>query len=289
MPLPPSLSTRLSSMARRLGLAPRGHDWLTEQAARLQLPFAPLPAMPDSVWWPDGAPLQRLADLPRGALSGPVQEDKACAHAALCALVRLEERELSEFDLRWIDGLGTRPPLDVQTCRRLEDYAATPACRGIRLISYKDFTRALQQALPPQPTDALHLRQASWRGERYFHDGERDPAALACAVAYARRRGLTMHFRARLSEYRLSRCGLDKLDRSHHVLAMPVETWSDARFMRLLLAGMPYARLSLLREPGAAEFLLLPRQHEASDALGAGLRQAGAADVIGWLRRLLPA
>ena len=83
MPLPPSLSTRLSSMARRLGLAPRGHDWLTEQAARLQLPFAPLPAMPDSVWWPDGAPLQRLADLPRGALSGPVQEDKACAHAAL--------------------------------------------------------------------------------------------------------------------------------------------------------------------------------------------------------------
>lgn len=284
----PSLTERLATLARRLGLARRGNRTLLEQAARLRLPFAPLPGVPPSICWHDGPPLQRLADLPRGALSGPVQEDKAAAHAALRELVLLSERCIDEFDLRWIDGhSGT--PIPGQSFATFEEYAAAPGCRSIRLISYKDFSRALALALPELSSGpTLLLRQANWRGERYFWSGEQASAHFACAVAYARRRGLLQHFPAQLSEYRLSRHGLDQLDSQYHVLAMPAAAWSDARFMRLLLTGMPYARLHLLRDSGGPEFLLLPRSQSDADALGEGLRLAGAADVSAWLRELLP-
>ncbi|WP_455230577.1 DUF6685 family protein [Geopseudomonas aromaticivorans] len=285
---PPSLTGRIAALAQRLGFARRGSQQLLEQASRLRLPFAPLPPVPDSICWHDGPPLQYLASLPRGALSGPVQEDKAAAHSVLSALVQLNERELSEFDLRWIDGhSGT--PTPGKFFRTFEEYAAAPACRSIRLISYKDFSRALALALPQQSGGAsLVLRQANWRGERYFWCGEQASQAFSCAVAYARRRGLTQHFPAQLSEYRLSRIGLDQLDAGYHMLAMPADAWSDARFMRLLLTGMPYARLHLLRDSGGPEFLLLPRSQSEANALGEGLRLAGAADVNAWLRALLP-
>lgn len=286
--MPPlSLTGRIATLLRCLGLAGRGSQQLREQAARLRLPFAPLPEVPDSIWWQDGPPLQRLADLPRSALSGPVQEDKAAAHAALRALIQVEDRQIGEFDLRWIDGLGGAAPPGARYLR-FEDYAAAPACRNIRLISYKDFSRALAQALPHHATgETLYLRQASWRGERYFWNGDQAPQAFACAVAYARRRGLTTQLPAVLSEYRLSHSGLDLLDAGYHVLAMPAAAWSDARFMRLLLTGMPYARLDLLRDSGGPEFLILPRNQADANALGEGLRQAGAADVSAWLRSLL--
>jgi hypothetical protein len=285
---PPSLTDRLAALFQRLGLGGRGSQQLLEQAARLRLPFVPLPEVPDSIWWLDGPQLQRLADLPRGALSGPVQEDKAAAHGVLRALIQVNERQIGEFDLRWIDGLGNAPEPG-QRFTRFEDYAASPACRSIRLISYKDFSRALAQALPHHASgETLYLRQANWRGERYFWSGDQAPQAFACAVAYARRRGLTTQLPAVLSEYRLSRNGLDQLDAGYHVLAMPAAAWSDARFMRLLLTGMPYARLHLLRDSGGPEFLLLPRTQADADALGEGLRLAGAADVSAWLRNLLP-
>jgi len=285
--MPPlSLTEHLAGLAQRLGLSRRGSPQLLAQAARLQLPFGPLPEVPDSIWWQDGPPLQRLAELPRGALSGPVQEDKAAAHAALSALVQVQQRRIAEFDLRWIDGIGGAAEPGARFAR-FEDYAASPACRSMRLISYRDFSRALAQALP-NVNATLDLRQANWRGERYFWSGEQAAPAFACAVAYARRRGLTLQTQAQLSEYRLSRPGLDQLDASYHVLAMPAAAWSDARFMRLLLTGMPYARLHLLRDSGGPEFILLPRQQAAADALGSGLRQAGAADVSAWLRALLP-
>lgn len=284
---PPSLSDRLAALAHALGLGRRDSQPLLEQAARLQLPFAPLPEVVDSIWWQDGPPLQRLAELPRGALSGPVQEDKAAAHAALSVLVQVRERLIEEFDLRWIDGLGGAG--EPGTCfSRFEDYAASAACRHLRLISYKDFSRTLAQAIPNSANEILRLRQANWRGERYFWSGEQPAPAFACALAYARRRGLTLQMRAQLSEYRLSLASLDQLDALYHVLAMPAAAWSDARFMRLLLTGIPYARLHLLRDSGGLEFLLLPRQQSEADALGMGLRQAGAADVSAWLRGLLP-
>ena len=284
---PPSLTERLAALAQRLGLGRSGSRTLLEQASRLRLPFAALPAPPDSICWHDGPPLQRLAELPRGALSGPVQEDKAAAHAVLRSLVQQHERSIDEFDLRWIDG-HSGPASPEQSFRTFEEYAAAPACRSIRLISYKDFSRALALALPELSSGTtLQLRQANWRGERYFWSGEQATAQFACAVAYARRRGLLQYFPAQLSEYRLSRSGLAQLDSQYHILAMPAQAWSDVRFMRLLLTGMPYARLNLLRDSGGPEFLLLPRSQADADALGEGLRLAGAADVSAWLRTLL--
>ena len=71
------------------------------------------------------------------------------------------------------------------------------------------------------------------------------------------------------------------------MLAMPVQAWTDPAFMALLLDnGLPYARLSLLRTAGAAEFLLLPKADSAAMALGEGLRLAGAADGVSYLQQL---
>ena len=42
----------------------------------------------------------------------------------------------------------------------------------------------------------------------------------------------------------------------------------------------------LLRTPGAPEFLLLPKQSPQASALGEGLRQAGAPDMLDYVRQL---
>ena len=100
---PSSLSSRLAALAQRLGLGGRAPR-LLESASQLRLPFQQLKPPVADIWWQNGPPLQRLVDLPRSALSGPVQEDKAQAHAVLIRVVELEQRELTNFDLRLIDG-----------------------------------------------------------------------------------------------------------------------------------------------------------------------------------------
>ena len=112
--------------------------------------------------------------------------------------------------------------------------------------------------------------------------------ALTVAIVYTEIARLFRGYKAlrpaELTHYRLSRDGLSELRRRYHVLGMPVEAWSDPAFMGLLLDNrLPYARLALLRQNGAPEFLLLPRQHAAADALGEGLRLAGAPDVVATL------
>lgn len=283
----PFLSSHLTALARRLGLAGRGARQVLASARALRLPFQPLPLVQDSIWWQTDPPLHRLADLPRDALSGPVQDDKADARAVLMRVVEQEQRELGETDLRRIDGLGGNDPL-APAYASLEDYSATPECRRIRIISYRDFTKTLDLALSGFPKgEPLPLRQASWRGPRLFLTGEQQPQALAGAIVYARRRGLEITRAAELTQYRLSSSGLAELRRHYHVLGMPIEAWSDPSFMGLLLENrMPYARLALLRQSGAPEFLLLPRRHPAANALGEGLRLAGAADLVSILDEL---
>lgn len=284
----PSLSSRLAALTQRLGLTGRAARHILERAHALRLPFQALPAVSDSIWWQASPPLQWLVDLPRGALSGPVQEDKAMAHAALVRVVEQSQSHLDAIDLRQIDGLGGGTA-DSPACRTLEDYAATQACRSVRIISYKDFLRAIGQPLPGFSSgEPIALRQATWRGERLFWAGEHHGEAFACAIVYARRRGLEISLPAELTRYRLSEEGLNALRLNYHALAMPVQSWNDPGFMGLLLDnGLPYARLSLLRTPGAPEVLLLPRQNPEANALGEGLHLAGAADVIAYLKTLL--
>src|SRR5690606_14008586 len=133
--------------AQRLGLTGTSPRQTLELASRLRLPFAPLSAPQPSIFWHDGPCLQRIVDLPRGALSGPIQEDKARAHAALTRLVRKESVLYPAIDLCQIDGLSGQNP-DNTRYPTLEAFAATPGCRQLRVISYKDFLRTIGNALP---------------------------------------------------------------------------------------------------------------------------------------------
>lgn len=284
LPEPPSpLSSRLAALAQRVGLLGRGCKPIFERASQLQLPFRAIPTFADNICWLGGPPLQRLKDLPRSALSGPVQEDKAEAHAALIQLIEVEHHELAQFDLRQVDSLVHCDG----SYASLEDYATSEACRQIRIISYRDFLKHLGKALPDYPHQRLELFRARWRGERLFWAGESNPASFAGAVAYARLRGLDITLPAHITDYRISLAGLHDLEQRYHALAMPCAAWSDASFMQLLMEHeVPYARLNLLRTPGSPEFLLLPKHSPQACALGEGLLQAGAPDMLQYLREL---
>lgn len=284
---PSTLSSRLGALAQRLGLIGRAPRQILERASQLRLPFNPPSEVRDSICWQDGPQLHRLIDLPRSALSGPVQEDKAQAHAVLIRVIELQEQQLTSFDLRLVDGFSASNRQQT-LFSSFEDYAASQACRHVRIISYKDFVKTISLALPRfLAGEQISLRQASWRGERVFWAGEHHSEAFACAIAYARRRELDISLPAQLSHYQLSSQGLAQLQQHYHVLAMPGAAWSDPAFMGLLLDnGLPYARLSLLRNPGDPEFLLLPKHSAEATALGEGLRLAGAPDVVGYLQRL---
>jgi len=284
---PSTLSSRLGALAQRLGFIGRGQRQILERASRLQLPFTPLPPLRETICWQGGPPLQRLLDLPRSALSGPVQEDKAQAHAMLVGVIEAQEQQLTSFDLRMIDGISNCDPQQASHAS-FEAFAASELCRQVRIISYKDFVKAISLALPRfLAGERIILRQASWRGGRVFWSGDHHNEAFACAIAYARRRELDVKLPAAMTQYRLSEQGLTNLQQHYHVLAMPSASWSDPTFMALLLDnGLPYARLSLLGAPGSPEFLLLPKHSNEATALGEGLRLAGAPDVVGYLWQL---
>jgi hypothetical protein len=284
---PPPRSSRLANLTQKLGLSGRSSRHVLERAAELRLPFEPLLRPSDSIWWNSGAPLQDLPELPRSALSGPVQDDKTAAHAALVRLIERHTEDIDSFDLRKIDGLtGTRgkmPP-----CTSLEDYLAGMAQRQVRIISYKDFIKAISLPLPNfLRGHPISLLQANWHGNRVFRDGEQHAEAFASAIVYARRREMEVSLPAELTTYRISQRGLKSLDINYHILAMPVQAWSHAPFMHLLVeTGLPYARLSLKGYETANEFLMLPKHSTDAVALGEGLLLAGAPDVSAFLHML---
>src|SRR5690606_27334333 len=133
---PISIASRLTALAQRLGLSGRVPRMVFERARALRLPFKVLPQPAPSIWWHAGAPLQRLVDLPRDALSGPVQEDKAAARAVLMGVVERTSEHLENFDLRRIDGLCSPPPSLDSTLTSFEELAASPLGRCARIISY---------------------------------------------------------------------------------------------------------------------------------------------------------
>lgn len=284
---PPTLSSRLGALAQRLGLIGRGQRQILERASQLRLPFSPLPQLRESICWQDGPQLYRLIDLPRSALSGPVQEDKAQAHAMLIRIIELQEQQMASIDLRLIDGLSGCTAEQARFTS-FEDFSASETCRHVRIISYKDFVKTISLALPRfLAGECINLRQASWHGERIFWAADHHKEAFACAIAYARRRELEITLPAEFNHYHLNEQGLSELQQHYHVLALPNAAWSDPAFMALLLDnGLPYARLSLQRGPGFPEFLLLPKHSREATALGEGLRLAGAPDVVGYLQNL---
>ena len=223
-PMPP-VTSRIVRFAQRLGLTGKSPRQILEHASQIRLPFAPLSEPAASIFWHDGPCLQRFVDLPRSALSGPIQEDKARARAALTRLVRQEQSTHAALDLRQIDGLSGQSA-DGRTYPTFEAFAATPACRQLRVISYKDFVRTLSIALPDYQAQApIELRQASWLGERIYWSGEHHAEAFACAIAYARLRGLEVNLPCELIDYRLDASGLHALDNDYHAVTMPAQAW----------------------------------------------------------------
>lgn len=283
----PLVTSRIVRFAQRLGLTGKSARQVLEHASQIRLPFSPLSEPAPSIYWHDGPCLQRFVDLPRSALSGPIQEDKARARAALTRLVRQEQIAHAALDLRQIDGLGGQSA-DGAAYPTFESFAATPACRQLRVISYKDFVRTISSALPGFPTQApIDVRQASWLGERLYWSGEHHAEAFACAIAYARLRGLEVSLPCVLTDYRLDAAGLQALDNDYHAVTMPAQAWSDKEFMGLLLeAKTPYARLTLLRNANNSELLLLDKRQPTANALGEGLKLAGAPDMVQYLRAL---
>ncbi len=285
-PMPP-VTSRIVKLAQRFGLAGKSPRQVLEHSSRIRLPFAPISESAPSIFWHDGPCLQRFVYLPRSALSGPIQEDKARARAALTRLVRREQSSHPALDLRQIDGLGGQSTEET-TYPTFEAFAATPACRQLRVISYKDFVRTITTALPGfQAQTPIELRQASWLGERIYWSGEHHAEAFACAIAYARLRGLEVNLPCELTDYRLDAGGLHALDSEYHAVTMPAQAWNDREFMGLLLdAKIPYARLTLLRNADNSELLLLDKRQPAANALGEGLKLAGAPDLVRYLRDL---
>ncbi len=282
----PSLTSHIARLAQRLGMRSKALSSVQERASSLQLPFTRLAEPEPSIFWNDGPCLQRLLELSRSALSGPVQEDKARAHAALTRLFSKDRLQL-QLDLRQIGGLGGQHNGSV-SYSTFEAFAATPACRQIRIISYKDFARALGTALPGFDKGMpIEVRQASWLGERFYWAGDHHTEAFACAVAYARLRGLEVMLSANLTDYRLDRSGVQALDAEYHALTLPAQAWSDRGFMALLLdSQVPYARLTLRRDSNNAELLLLEKRNPTANAIGEGLKLAGAPDLVRYLREL---
>lgn len=284
---PSSMSSRLAALSQKLGFSGRSTRQILESAAGLQLPFEPLHSPPESIWWRSGSSLQDLPELPRSALSGPVQDDKAAAHAVLVRLVERDWQNIESFDLRRIDGLaGGR--LNPPSCTSLEDYLAGLEQRQVRIISYKDFIKAISLPLPDfLRGQQINLMQASWHGSRIFWAGEQHTEAFANAIVYARRRELEVSLPAELTTYQISQRGLKTLDSNYHILAMPVQAWSHSGFMSLLVnTGMPYARLSMKGSTHPSEFLMLPKHSAEAVALGEGLVLAGAPDVSAFLHQL---
>ena len=280
-----SMTSRLASLAQRLGLGGADAHNVAQRSRMLSLPFKAIETCASGIGWQSGTPLHRLIDLPRGALSGPVQEDKARIHAVLKRLVGSHSEEQPSLDLRTLDGLCQRALQD-SPLATLEELAQSDNGRKVRIISYNDFTRVLGQALPGFERKAtLQLRRASWHGDRLFWDDDNHAYEMASAVVYARRRGLEITLPAIIQCFELRTAVLDELDNGFHMLAMPAQAWSDPAFMGLLLdTGMPYARFGLFNTE-TPESLLLPKDHPQSDTFGQGLREAGAPDVIDYLRR----
>ncbi|KUM34007.1 hypothetical protein [Pseudomonas sp. EpS/L25] len=256
---------------------------------RLADAFTPIPPPRESLWWDDGHPLQLLLGLPRAALSGPTQEIKSTAHALLSQLVVAETLQSSSFDLRALDGLCHRPqeqiPDDVV---HLEELAALPAAREqVRIIGYRDFQAALYRTLPTLSAEhPLKLRQANWRGQRFFLDNDAATTlAFASIVAYARIRGIAVEVPVQVQQLRLEAAAIERLHEAFTLYALPNAVWNHPDFIQVLLGlKLDYARLPMAAPGQDLEWLLLPNAVASTRILAETLERLGAAEVISYLR-----
>ena len=105
------------------------------------------------------------------------------------------------IDLRELYGFRELQ-LGAENLSSLELFASSDCCRSVRIISYRDFKKTIEQAIPDFFTaQPIHLLQANWLGPELFWAGQKFSCEFACAVAYARLRGLELPKTAHISRY----------------------------------------------------------------------------------------
>lgn len=253
-----------------------------ENSVKLDFPALDLPT--PSIHWNKNPHLLNLANLPHRALSGPVQEDKADAHALLKNVVKIETYKLSHFDLCDLYGFNSTAP-ELMAHENFDKLSSSDACRCIRIISMRDFEKVLNEAIPHfKKTPEVKLLTSDIMGPKYFWQSEDNITSLVCAIVYARRRGIPLTVSASVSKATISRDALRFLSDFYHVLAMPASSWSDKVFMRYLIDfPVPYVRLPISRSETPVEVLLLPRNNDNANTLGNGLLACGAQDAAKFL------
>ena len=280
------LASRLSGLAQRLGLHGRSPRQILDAASVLRLRVVPMPGSEPSIDWQHATPWHRLTELPRDALAGPVQEDKANARAALIRTMTRSERPAT-VDLRDVEGVVSTDSA-VGAFATFDDFLANRTDRTVRIISFNDFEQALKLAFPAGTEHAIYqARQASWRHSGVFLDGVEHVEALACVVIYARRRALEIPLTVQTTRYAFSDSGLRNLSARYYAIAFAPESWSNPAFLSLLVeSGAPYARLAPLGSGDGTEYLMLPKSSAEAAALGEGLLLAGMGNLVAHLQSL---
>lgn len=280
---PSVLSKLLSSVFKRKAKGPRAYT-AADVVQQLRIGFPQISIPPASIHWKHTPHLRQLVNLPGSSLSGPDQADKAEAHQLLKDIVQEEVELIDSYDLRVLHGLNHNQP-ELYQHSNWEGLAKAQVCRRIRIISMRDFNRTLDKLIPGQ--QRLPLLATAWAPEQYYWAGTQNTCELACALVYARMRGLPLEYPVQLHRISLNRAALGRLHQQYRMLAIPEPAWNDADFMQFLVRyKTPYARLSFHFGEQQLEALLLPRKHELANTLGSGLSQAGACNLIDVLTKL---
>lgn len=255
-----------------------------ELQASLQLKF-PVLRIPDiSMHWSQAMTLQSLVNLPSNALYGPDQKDKADAWELLKQLVENEILFMNAFDLRELHGLNHNQDEFLQY-ENWDDLSRSAICRQVRIISIRDYDRALAKATNEE--QGAQLLTTRWFGDRYFWAREQNSCEFIASLVYARLRGLPMVYPVQIRRIQINEEALAKLQQHYYMLALQPDAWADSAFMHYLVNHkIPYARLPLLRGPGGFEAILLPRNNPLSSSFGQGLQAAGAQDLCEFLLQL---
>lgn len=254
---------------------------LEQLSNSLQLRFPELSIPKPRLHWQQCSHLGQLVNLPSNALYGPVQEDKANAWQLLKNLIEEQRINMHAFDLRELYGLNHQTP-ELLALNSWEDMARSQPCRNIRIISMRDYQRALARATHHE--QGAHLLTTRWFGNCYYWARQQDSCDFIACLVYARRRGLPMIMPVQIRRIQVNETAAQQLQQHYHMLALHPHAWADTSFMHYLATyKIPYARLPLTQANDGLDALLLPRDSALADAFGQGLRAAGAPDLCQFL------
>jgi len=265
-----------SFIAKKLGFNNKNNSNSSNQNKDLfDIDFSPPVINQHTIWWnATNLKLYSLVDLPRNALSGPIQEAKAELRDKLIKTF-LAENINTDIDLRDLHGIYGNI-LSNTDHQSFEEFVKSDDCKKAGIISQKDLQSTLNRIPNISNNKPLKLVSAEWLDNKLFWHGNKQIINLVCAVVYARKRKIELIYNANIRNYYVSRKSLIDIGTNYHVLAMPENAWRNHQLMSILFdEQLPYVRLPLLFDA-----LILQKRHQTSYELGIKLLQSGATDII---------